>query len=181
MTQRENRIRTKLILAAFLLFVHAGCDRGPQNGSPTDAQLRQRVRKMYAEYHRESFPQVKTVTVEEAEKLREEKNAVFVDVRSEREQAVSMLPDAITDDEFLVDPQGYADHLLIGYCTISYRSGILALDMREKGIEMLNLRGGILSWVHAGNEVYNEGEPTRRVHVYSEEWNLLPEEYEAVW
>jgi rhodanese-related sulfurtransferase len=184
---RKRTLTIGTIIAAVLIIgVVAGAlyvrsHRGEKPGPTTDAPLLRQVREMYADYHSESFPQVKTLTVEEAERLRREKNALFVDVRSEEEQAVSMLPGAITDAEFREKPERYTDRPLIGYCTISYRSGVLAKDLREEGIEMMNLRGGVLAWVHAGNEVYLEGKPTRRVHVYGEEWNLLPAGYEAVW
>jgi sodium/bile acid cotransporter 7 len=61
----------------------------------------------------------------------------------------------------------YKDHTIIGYCTISYRSGKLAEKLGKKGIKMLNLKGGMLAWVHEGGKVYDDqhGE-TKRVHVY---------------
>ena len=184
---RKRTLTIGTIITAVLIIgvvggvLYVRSPRGQEPGPTTDAELLRRVREMYADYQRESFPQVKTVTIEEAERLRREENALFVDVRSQGEQAVSMLPGAITDVEFLENPKRYTGRPLIGYCTISYRSGVLARDLREKGIEMMNLRGGMLAWVHAGNEVYHEGEPIRRVHVYGEEWNLLPAGYEAVW
>jgi hypothetical protein len=31
---------------------------------------------------------------------------------------------------------------------------------------MVNLRGGLLAWLHAGGKVYKDGRLVRRVHVY---------------
>jgi sodium/bile acid cotransporter 7 len=46
---------------------------------------------------------------------------------------------------------------------------------------MINLRGGILSWLHAGGKIYREGRETKSVHVYGRKWDLAPSEYEALW
>jgi sodium/bile acid cotransporter 7 len=46
---------------------------------------------------------------------------------------------------------------------------------------MLNLRGGLLAWVHAGGKVYDANGETRRIHVYGRKWNLAPNGYDAVW
>jgi sodium/bile acid cotransporter 7 len=110
-----------------------------------------------------------------------EGKAVFVDVREEKEQAVSMLPNAIPEAELLRYPEKYRDRILIGYCTISYRSGKLAQQLKGKGISMLNLRGGLMAWVHAGGKVYDRNGETRRIHVYGRKWNLAPKDYETIW
>jgi len=46
---------------------------------------------------------------------------------------------------------------------------------------MLNLRGGLLAWVHDGGKVYDRNGETRRIHVYGRKWDLGPKDYEAVW
>jgi sodium/bile acid cotransporter 7 len=114
-------------------------------------------------------------------RLLQEGKALFVDVREEKEQKVSMLPSAVTEKEFLKDPGRFIDHTLIGYCTISYRSGKLAESLKSWGITLLNLKGGLLAWVHAGGRVYDRNGETTRIHVYGREWDLGPKRYEAVW
>jgi len=94
---------------------------------------------------------------------------------------VSMLPGAITEQEFLTHPERYRDKIIIGYCTISYRSGKLAEKLKAQGVVMLNLRGGLLAWVHDGGKVYDRNGETRRIHVYGRKWDLGPKDYEAVW
>ena len=107
--------------------------------------------------------------------------AVFVDVREEKEQVVSMLPGAVPQKEFLRKPERYRDKVVIGYCTISYRSGKLAERLKARGIAMHNLQGGMLAWVHAGGKLYDRDGETRRLHVYGRKWNLAPRGYEALW
>ena len=117
----------------------------------------------------------------EAVRLMNNDGVVVLDVREPNEQSISRLPGAITADLFLENTEKYNDYIKIGYCTISYRSGIFAHELHQKGIPIYNLRGGLLAWVHAGGKVYNGGGETKRIHVYSQEWNLGPENFEVVW
>ena len=146
----------------------------------TDGQKREQILKLYMSYKKE-FSEVQDVSPREAMHLFDTGKVVFIDVRKPDEQSVSRIPGAITADFFLENPEKYNDYIKIGYCTISYRSGILAQGLHQKGIPIYNLRGGLLAWVHDGGKVYNGSEETRRIHVYSQEWNLGPEGYEAVW
>ncbi len=145
----------------------------------TDAQKRDQIEKLYMSYKKE-FPEVRDVAPREAMQLSDTGKVVFIDVREPDEQSVSHLPGAITADSFLKNPEKYNDYIKIGYCTISYRSGILAQELHQKGIPMYNLGGGMLAWVHDGGKVYKGTEETHRIHVYSKKWNLGPDSYEAV-
>ena len=52
---------------------------------------------------------------------------------------------------------------------------------KKNGTPVYNLRGGILAWVHAGGKVYDQTGETHRIHVYGQDWNLAPEQYETIW
>jgi sodium/bile acid cotransporter 7 len=146
----------------------------------TDNQKLQNVYRMYEDY-KKKFPSVEDMDPKEAMVLMESTKVVFVDTRRPKEQKVSMLPQAVTEKAFKKNPGQYKDHVIIGYCTISYRSGKLARKLNKRGIKMLNLKGGMLAWVHEGGKVYDAKGETRRVHVYGKKWNYLPKGYEAVW
>ncbi|MFO7684779.1 MAG: rhodanese-like domain-containing protein [Desulfobacterales bacterium] len=146
----------------------------------SDAEKRAKIEVMYRAY-KNNFAEVEDIETAAAMRLLEEGKALFIDVREEREQNVSMLPSAVTEKEFLKDPAKYEGRTLIGYCTISYRSGKLAARLKKEGIPILNLRGGLLAWVHDGGKVYDRGSETRRINVYGRKWNLGPKDYEAVW
>lgn len=113
---------------------------------------------------------------------------ILVDAREAKEREVSMLPRALAPEEFAARyrrgfPKGAT---VLVYCTIGYRSGLYAQELRKQGIAALNLEGGVLLWSHEGGEFrYRDAEGrlrrTRRVHVYAPEWNLLREGYKAVW
>jgi rhodanese-related sulfurtransferase len=148
--------------------------------SNADGQKRQKILKLYMSYKKE-FPEVQDVTPREAMELSNTGKVVFIDVRGPDEQSVSRLPGAISADVYLENPEKYNDYIKIGYCTIGYRSGILAQELHHKGIPVYNLRGGLLAWVHDGGKVYNGTEETHRIHTYSQKWNLGPDGYEAVW
>jgi len=146
----------------------------------SDGQKKQIVYDMYNDY-KQSFPEVGDVSVQEAMALLESGRVVFVDSRKSKEQKVSMLPGAVTEKAFKKNLERYKDHIIIGYCTISYRSGKLAEKLGKKGIKMLNLKGGLLAWVHEGGKVYDQHGETKRVHVYSKKWNYAPAGFEPVW
>jgi rhodanese-related sulfurtransferase len=180
---RVGRGFLRTVLFVCLVLVLCGCSESTREKSPplTDEAKRAAIEKMYAEY-KKSFPEVPEVTVDELIALQADGNVVIVDGREPAERAVSMIPDAISKETFEQDIESYRDSTIVAHCTIGYRSGKYAAELRKKGLNAFNLKGSILSWVHAGREVVDsEGRPTRRVHVYGEKWNLLPEGYEAEW
>lgn len=145
-----------------------------------DESKKHRVAEMYAEY-RKSFSEISDLSPELAFKLMKRKDVVFVDVRSSEEQTVSMIPGALAHKKFLKDLDAYKGHTIIAYCTISYRSGKLASKLRKRGIHVINLRGGLLAWLHAGGAVHRDGIPVRKLHVYGKTWDLAPSSYETIY
>ncbi len=139
-----------------------------------------RVMAMYGDYKTE-FPDVPEVLVEELVEKQKNQNVVLVDNRDSDEIEVSMIPGAITGEEFLSNVEDYNDDsIVIAYCTIGSRSGLFA--KRLQGKKVYNLRGGVLAWAHAGKTfIDSQGKQTIRVHVYGPQWDLLPEGYKAIW
>jgi rhodanese-related sulfurtransferase len=145
----------------------------------TDKDKSDIVRKMY-EKEKAEFPEVEDISPASALDLYERGEAVFIDVRTPEEQLISMLPGAVTEKALADAPSILQGKTAVAYCTIGYRSGLYAADMGREGIRVLNAQGGILAWVLCGGKVYHDGRETRRVHVYEEEWNYLPDGYEPV-
>lgn len=163
--------------AVTLSFVALACAQTEAPGVSKDEQ----IARMYDEY-RADFPDVPEMTVAEYLAKEDAEDVVLVDVREPEEQAVSMIPGALTKEEFEFRKQEYKDDTVITYCTIGYRSGVYAQELREAGFNALNLKGSVLSWAHAGQPFQTPaGEDTNRVHVYGKAWNLLPPGYEPVW
>ncbi|MEJ2070608.1 MAG: rhodanese-like domain-containing protein [Syntrophobacterales bacterium] len=176
----RNNLQKWLLAVGALALVLVLCHREGSATSAADVRKKTAVNEMYTGYKKE-FPAVTDITPKEVmELLARQKKVVLVDVRTPGEQRVSMLPGAITQDELLSNLDAYRDHIIIGYCTISYRSGKLAQDLRKKGITMLNLKGGLLAWVHEGGKVYSQGGETQKVHVYGPKWDLAPAPYQTI-
>lgn len=145
----------------------------------SDRRKKEIVYKLYAEYKKD-FPAVRDITPQEAMELLKTEKVVFVDTRKPAEMEVSMLPNAISKKDFLKNYLNYKNQTVVGYCTISYRSGVFAKKMAQKGITIYNLTGGLLAWVLEGGKVYNFKGETKRIHVYGEKWNYPPKGYEVV-
>lgn len=146
-----------------------------------DSEKAAAVAEMYQGYTKD-FPDVRALDVEQLDKLQKDANPVLVDVRTPEEQAVSMIPGAVSRQEFEAHPEKYADRPVVTYCTIGYRSGLYAEELTEAGRDAYNLAGSILAWAHAQREfVTPDGTPTRRLHVYGKKWDLAPHDYETIW
>lgn len=135
---------------------------------------------MYDGY-RADFKQVMHIEAPRARRYAAERKAVLIDVRPPAEREVSMIPGAVSVEEFERDLSQYSNKVLIAYCTLGARSGRYADDKRREGIEIFNLRGSILAWIHAGGTLTNRDGVTTNVHVYGSKWNLAPGGYKAVW
>lgn len=105
---------------------------------------------------------------------------VVVDVRSEKETNVSVIPGAITKAQYEKDAAKHQGKLVIPYCTVGARSGAYAKQLAGKGVEVKNYKGSILDWVNAGLPLTTlDGQPTKRVHTYSDRYRV-PANYEQV-
>lgn len=106
---------------------------------------------------------------------------ILVDVRSPEEYAVSMIPGAITRQQFERNQEAYKGRIVIPYCTIGGRSGNYASTLAARGVKVLNFKGSILKWCeHQYPLVTPKGESTNRVHVYSSRYRV-PGIYRPVW
>ena len=104
-----------------------------------------------------------------------------LDVRSEEEIAVSVIPGAITRAEYEADPGRYAAYRLVPYCTVGYRSRQYTESLLDKGVDAVNFEGSIIAWVEAGRPLETlDGERTNRVHTWSSSFTV-PDRYEQVY
>ena len=106
---------------------------------------------------------------------------VLVDVRSYEETNVSIIPGAITKEQFEENIDQYRDRIVIVYCTIGHRSGEYTTRLIEQGIAAKNFKGSIIAWCASQQALVTpEGKTTHRVHTYSSKYKV-PASYEAVW
>jgi len=93
------------------------------------------------------------------ERMEKGERVVIVDVRGCEEQAVSMIPGAVTKEFFEAEvlPQlraqtSQAAPLVVPYCTVGYRSGIYAKELVEQhGLQNVRNGEGVIMWTFDGN------------------------------
>ena len=168
------------IFGMFLTVLFASTDVSASLSVENDLK-KQQIDQMYEGYQRKAFPAVSTVMVEQLLAWQQSEPVVLVDVRKPEEQAISMLPSAISFEEFQENLDIYKDHKIVYYCTIGYRSGVEAKKAQKKNLDVYNLHGGVLSWSHADQPFIRGDGETQDVHVYGKKWNLTPQGYNPVW
>ncbi len=167
--------KARIWFSSILLFTAMGAS----GSEVTPQRLEQRIAKDLRGL------EVPTLRVHELQQ-RSAENLILVDVRSEEERQVSLIPGAITVDS--LDRMHSKDRerkTVVAYCTIGLRSGQWVAQRRKKGEAVFNLHGGVLAWAQA-NRVFqlshaNGSRNTRKVHVYGRRWNLLPSAYQGIW
>ena len=107
-------------------------------------------------------------------------DSILVDARSRSEQLVSMIPGAVPKDVFEKNKANFKDKEIITYCTIGGRSSSYSKQLMAQGFKTTSLKGGVLSWAHAGGTFDNQGQETKKVKFLNDAWNILPEGYEGV-
>lgn len=106
---------------------------------------------------------------------------ILVDVRSPEETKVSVIPNALTIEQFESVSDSFRERAIICYCTIGVRSEKFARSLRHDGFNAWNFTGSILEWCnHHYPLVDLDGHSTRQVHTWSNAYSV-PSDYEAVW
>jgi len=126
---------------------------------------------------------VPVVTASDIRALQSDANGrddfVIVDVRSEDETSVSMIPGALTISEFERTSHLHQGKAIFVYCTIGVRSGNYAASLIENGWQAWNYKGSILDWCQHNLPLVANGRETNRVHTYS--WRFsAPQNYTQV-
>ena len=130
------------------------------------------------------YPSIPEVKIGELKALikSKDKNFILVDVRSKRERLVSIIPGAISKENFEKNKAQYLNKKIIAYCTIGERSGRFLKKIRKNNYKGYNLEKSILGWIHSNGILVDEKKmETKNVHVYGKKWNLPPNGYKAVW
>ena len=122
-----------------------------------------------------------TPLIEVKDLLLLEKDILLVDVREKKEIDVSVIPGSMTQAQFEKNKDQYRNKTIVPYCTIGLRSTLYTNKLINEGFKAKNLKGGVLSFAHAGRKFIKDGKETTRVHVYSEAWNLVPKPYQGIF
>jgi rhodanese-related sulfurtransferase len=116
----------------------------------------------YQELITQAMTQIETLPLEQAKKLLNDENVIFVDIRDVRElEREGMIPNAFHAPrgmlEFWVDPDspyykpvfGEGKRLVL-YCTSAWRSALAAETLQKMGVPSIcHLEGGFSAWKKA--------------------------------
>lgn len=142
------------------------------HADPEWNQIKQQIRSQYS-----SVPQMSTSKLDRLLEDSSENSILLLDAREPQEYDVSHLRGAklastekLALAEFAKVKPGT---LVIVYCSVGYRSAILAERLRAHGYEVSNLEGSIFEWANKGLPVYRGDRQVTGVHPYDEEWGKL--------
>ncbi len=178
----EASIKPKVLICCLVVLLAAGSVWTVRLYRPTASNRDnlERIESFYSRY-RQSFLNVPTVSADQLLTIQKKGDVVLIDVRQETERRISTIANAISVEQFQDSLEKHKADRIVTYCTIGYRSGIYAQKLQDQGFRAYNLNGGILAWIHAGHEVFDQQGQTRRVHVFSKKWNLVPKGYQGIW
>ncbi len=128
------------------------------------------------------FSDVPTISVKDFLLLNSQ-NIYIVDVRTEAESKVSMIPGAIKVQDFkkLVNEDKVPkDKMVFTYCTIGFRSSQYTRELIKKGYQSKSIKGSLLAWIHEKQKLESNGKKTNKIHVYGKQWDLVPRGYISV-
>jgi rhodanese-related sulfurtransferase len=138
------------------------------------------IDKKYTDYQRTLGLSVPEINLSDFEKVVKESDTILVDVREPEERQISIIPSAISIDDFnqkLTKGEITDNFTVIAYCTIGVRSALFVDQILKKTkiSKIYNFRGSILLWCHS-HPVVNpkDNQPTHNIHVYGPDWALVP-------
>ena len=146
----------------------------------SDESKRAKIEKIY-QAQRNSFPRIQEITPEKLKEIGSTENVTIVDTRTPEEQEVSMLPKAITVEQFQTHPEQFRGTKVVAYCTIGVRSGMFVKSLEQGEWDAYNLIGAILGWTHVDGELTSSEGPTMNVHIHGPGMNLVADGYKPVW
>ena len=171
---------TSTLSCLVMAFIMIGCQT--DTSTMTEAEKLDRIEELYQEIS-ENLPDIEAVTPAEIADAYKKDEIIIVDVREPNEQAISMIPGALTKIEFEEKRAAgtLEDKPIYMHCTIGYRSGKYTQSLNEQGVKAKNIKGSLLLWTHEGLPLETaDGTPTKTVNVYGEKWDLLPDGYEGI-
>jgi len=132
-----------------------------------DATRHREILDQMMEHNRRAFPEVDVIDVAKVIPLMKQNDLVIVDVRSDAERKVSIIPGAVSAAEFERNIGKHVGKSVVCYCTIGYRSAEYAQSMKRRGIQITSFNGSIIAWCQAGQNLTTaDGRETKQVHIY---------------
>lgn len=128
----------------------------------------------------DKFDHVEHISVAEfINKTKNNNDLVIIDVRNKNEYAVSHIPGAIhmTDPKEIAAVAVQHEKEVIVYCSVGYRSAIVAQKLQALDVHVVNLQGSIFAWANQRLPLYNSAGVTKDVHPYNQHWGQLLDQH----
>ena len=134
---------------------------------------------------RNKYPDVKQLQTAELQSWLTSPNGkpvILIDTRGKEEFNVSHISGAKSVPYNSKDPIKYLtnikpDNPIVVYCSVGYRSSILARKLQTLGFkEVHNLEGSIFKWANEGRPLVQDRTTTHKVHPYNASWGSLLEQ-----
>ncbi len=131
---------------------------------------------------RKKFPDVKQLQTAELQSRLTSPNSeqvILIDARRKEEFHVSHISGAKNIPYNSKDPLKYLtnikpDNPIVVYCSVGYRSSILARKLQTLGFkEVYNLEGSIFKWANEGRLLVQDHTIVHKVHPYIAHWGRL--------
>lgn len=121
-----------------------------------------------------------------ADQITELSNYQILDTREKEEFEVSHLPGAfnVGYETFSLEAIEGLDKEkpILVYCTVGARSQDIGKKLKAEGFtRVYNLYGGIIEWSNSGKPLEAAGQPTVKVHTYSQTWGIWLNRGEKVY
>ncbi len=143
--------------------------------------------KIYGDELEKKFSDVDFIATSElAQLLLGSSPPLLIDAREPKEFEVSRLPGAILAEKPLTNWMGSLhlakDTPLIVYCSVGYRSAVLARELQEDGYSnVLNLKGSIFAWANEGRPLENANGTAHGVHPFDKKWGQYLDQARWQW
>ncbi len=133
---------------------------------------------------RNKFPDIKQLQTEELQSRMTSPNSehvILIDARRKEEFHVSHISGAKNIPYNSKDPLKYLtnikpDNPIVVYCSVGYRSSILARKLQTLGFkDVHNLEGSIFKWANEGRLLVQDHTIVHKVHPYNAHWGRLLE------
>ena len=133
--------------------------------------------KWWIRFQFPSVSHISTATLATWLESGEGEKVVIIDARTPEEYEVSHLPQAqlISSDSPTINElrEISASTPIVTYCSVGYRSALVAQRWQKQGFENVhNLEGSLFAWFNEARPVYRSGERVRQIHPYNCFWSL---------
>jgi rhodanese-related sulfurtransferase len=130
---------------------------------------------------RNKFPAVQQLSTDELaawQKEADREKPLLLDARTPEEFSVSHLQGAVNAGDTAQLEAMLKNHPkdkpIVAYCSIGYRSSVLAEQLMQQGFtNVVNLEGSIFQWANEGRPVYKGTELAQQVHPYDAKWGQM--------